>query len=470
MAELLRWFERVEASAQAAGLSVDQVCERLNISRGTYYLYRKDPQRHPRSSKIIRNVAGFLGEDEAALTAEMTAAATSPSGFLEAAAARELSTQLYQQHVRALAHVLGMGALEDSPALQQSAEATSAVDPVVRDALETPARAPRPQGVDVVVRLLREQLRLPPNPVDAAVVVLPKTRGGIADPGGYREPYQYQIYVLPEQLAGPPGPIMPPWAPALLERTREKVNSVLSGTLLPVTREHSTELALDLLAARADLLLYPGLLDMRAPDLTGSRRADTSDVLVTGVYYAGAPDVAALLARRHGYGFSTFDQLARLQVRAGLRGLPDKRLELATAGIAYAVLVGQSPTAGPMIWATNDPEPVLTAQARVAVERFPGPIVLLELSEAVLDYAAYRVSRVDADRLGERAMNDWRDRLRHQQQQLRDVIGGRAMVEMIELPAEASRRADGSYPDAVDAMFDSYDTAAQAVASNLDLV
>lgn len=456
MAEHPDWMERVERArkGQQPPLSVEKLSERLEVSRATYYLWKAHPDRHPRDGGVVERIASFLHEDPATLRHEMSPTTPPPHpSFLEAAAARDLSVQMYQQHVQALGHVLGMVAV-----------------------------APRPRGVDVVVRLLTDRLGIGDDPVSAAVVVFPKARGGQRRGGGgprrsagsgaskaeHKEPYQYQIYVVPEELAGRAGEALrTTWTPDLLEATRRKVDLIMSGTMLPVTREHSTELGLALFRGRADLLLYPGLLDMRPPDPTGPSQPDGPDILVTGVYYAGAPDVAALVARQLGYGFSTFDQLARLQVRAGLRGLPDELLARATSRVARAALDGQSPTAGRMVWATDNPDALLDAGAVTGLSDFLGPVVLLELSEETLDYAAYRLCRVDQEVPTQEAQELWRETLLVQQQRLRDLVAERATVATIELPPEAAHQPDGSYPDAVDPMFDQYAATAVAVAERL---
>lgn len=454
MPTMSSWMARVEQKRREQNreqnLSVDKLAQRLGISRATYYLYKSDPTKHPVSRDIVAAFADFLGEDVEALTFEMQpAAAPTHRAFLEAAAARQLSIHLYQQHVAGLAQALGM---------------------LTEDATERPftgsntvlAQPRRPHGVDVVVRLLRDQLPDEPNPVEALVGVLPRQRG---DERPERE-YQYQIYVVPEELAETVGNAPSVRARRVLDRTRRKVDDILSRAMLPVTREHSSELFLGLLRGRADVLLYPGLLDMRAPE-TGLEPPEGRSILVTGVYYAGAPDVAALLARQLRFGFSTFDEMARQQIRAGLRGLPSELQRRASERIASAVLTDHSASAGPMVWATDDPDTLLSL-AGDELKTFSGQCVLLELSDDALDYAAHGVSRVDEENNpGEESVSTWRKTLLRQQDQLRAVLPETTLTQLIELPSNAAKTADG-YPDAVHAMFDEYVKAHEAVAGRIN--
>lgn len=461
MPQRASWFGRVEAIRESRGLSVDASAKALGISRATYYIYSKSAEKHPRDWETIERFAEFLSEDPHALAAEM-APEKLPTHrmFLEAASSHQVSTQLYQQHILALAHALGMTTGDQERTHGAAGSETRTDDRV---------RISAPHGVDVAVRLLREHLAGAPNPVDALVGVLPRNRGGegvafsSSSLQAYQEPYQYQIYVAPLELLNRRE--LPPWAAEILARTRAKVDSIIGGAMLPVTREHSTELAVELLRDRADLVLYPGLLDLRPPQLGVEYPARAGDIVVTGIYYAGAPDVAALLARARGYGFSTFDGIAKQQVRAGLRGLPSAVQQRATRRIIRSVLVEQSPSVGPMVWATDDPDALL-ALSEEEVHDFEGTFVLLQLSDEVLDYAAHRVCRVDEACPSETTQCDVRDRLRDQQNRLRDLLPAGTITHQIELPSAAARKGD-LYPDAVDAMFDEYVAAAQAVDGEL---
>ena len=223
------WFARVEEKRKRDELSVEKVLKRLKMKRASYYDYRSHPDRHPRSKDTIDKIADFLGEDPAALWAEMAPiAGPPPTVFLEAAAARELNTRLYQQHVRALAHVLGMG-----------------------------GGGPRAQGVDVTARLLQEFLSdaassTGTDPVDHVIAVAPTGRGL-----KHREStYQFQIYVMPREHAA--GSRAEP--EIVLERTRSWVDEAMNGAMLPVVREHSPGLMLQLFRGKSDILIYPGLL------------------------------------------------------------------------------------------------------------------------------------------------------------------------------------------------------------------
>jgi transcriptional regulator with XRE-family HTH domain len=444
------WFVRMEKKRGQRRISVGDLVDQLGISRATYYQYRSHPDHHPRRA-IIDKIADFLGEDATALATEMAPAGPPPTAFLEAAAARALNTRLYQQHVRALAHVLSLS-----------------VD------------ANGPTGLDVAVRLLRENLPAGEDGVDAIVAVAPVSRGRMGkrdEPAPIdtrvpspHEPYQYQIYVVPKALAHPHQSTTPSDTD-VLRRTREKVDKIMDGAMLPVTREHSPDLRLPLFGGKADVLLYPGLLDMRSPDPAPGRRPTDSDVLVTGVYYAGAPDVAALLARELDCGFSTFDQLTRLQTRDGLRGLPSDRFKAAVAAVAHTILTDRSPTSAPMIWATDDPDAILGHRTAIDLQGFPGVIVLLLLSEAVLDYAAYRLGCVDEECPDPKNQARHLAILQNQQVQLRRVTdrgpATRRIVKTIELPSGVERRPDGSYPDAVDAMFHQYEEAFRVAVKEL---
>ena len=443
MPESPGWFDRLEETRKQSGLPVGKLLERLDMSRATYYDYRAHPSRYPRNKEVIDKIAEFLGEDPAALAAEMAPfTGLPPVAFLEAAAARELNTRLYQQHVLALARVLGMS-----------------------------GSGPQAQGVDVLARLLRELLSCSAEsdksgPADPVIAVAPVGRGL-----EYREsPYQYQIYVLPQELAG-----MSPAQPAkTLQRTVARVNEAMNGVMMPVTREHSAELSLPLFRGKTDVLVYPGLLEMRPPELLTPWPTEDGTVLVTGIYYAGAPDVAALLARELKYGFSTFDQLARLHARGGLRGLPSDLFKRTIAGVAHAVLADQSATAGPVVWATDDPQVLLTAPTRADVAAFSGPLILLILTDEALDYAAYRIGCVDDACPNDEAQAENRRWLQDQQDQLLAIVGDRGLthrtiIKSIGLPEQARRRPDGTYRDAVDAMFDQYVRAFRAVAEELRL-
>ncbi|WP_305785694.1 helix-turn-helix domain-containing protein [Symbioplanes lichenis] len=433
------WFLRLERVRTERNMSVEDLLRQLQVSRATYYQYRARPERHPRDPGVVSRIAAFLGEDPAALTTEMVPApGPAPTVFLEAAAARELNVALYQQHVRALAHILGMGAQE-----------------------------PRPQGVDVAVRMLRELLPAPPDPVDAVVVLAPVGRGRTAAGPG-PDPYQYQIYVVPRQLAEAPEGRSGRRAEQLISQVRAKVDRIMDGALIPVSREHSTDLALPLFRGMSDLLLYPGLLEMRPPGVRAVPRPGVPSVLVTGVYYAGAPDVAALLARELGYGFSTFDQLARLHAREGLRGLPSDQFKTTIAGVAHEVLSGPPAASGPMVWATDDPDALLDERGRAWVHDFAGPVVLLVLGVSALDYAAYRLCCVDANRPCDADTEAMRRMLTRQQEALLALAAERPLLtHTIELPSRVVRAADGVWSDAVDDMFDAYESAFHEIAGKL---
>jgi hypothetical protein len=464
--ETSRWFQRIEKKREQEGRNVRWVTDRTGLTHTSYYDYKNNPNSYPRDPSIIKRIAAYLDEDPFALETEMRHGALAVHrSVLDAIGSTERNILLYQEHVRALAHVLGLttgvgqefGRVSDQPLMDGTRAANAPV--------------PRWSGVDIVARLLRERMPRPADPLDVCVVVRPTPRGVRAGHGSsvFRadgwEPYQYQIYVVPERVAS--GAATLGDTARLLDITRSRVDEALSGVLLPVTREHSTELFLDMFAGRADLLLYPGLLEMRPPALQGGRSGATRDVLVAGVYYAGAPDVAALLARRLGYGFATFDQLAKLQISAGLRGLPNNRLGVVTRGVALDVFTNGRPEGGRMMWAVDDPDTLLDEHVRDALEDFPGRPVMLQLSDDALTYAAYRVCCVDSTCPDQRAQDQWRDRLRHQQDELRHVLGGRALVHDIDLPPQARRRADGTYPDAVHEMFDRYVDAAHRVHAGL---
>ncbi|NYH40330.1 transcriptional regulator with XRE-family HTH domain [Micromonospora jinlongensis] len=441
MTDQLGWFERLEAARKRNRFSVDKLLGQLQMSRATYYDYKAHPDRRPRSKSTIAKIAEFLGEDMAALSVEMAhVSGPPPTAFLEAAAARDLNTRLYQQHVLALAHLLGMA-----------------------------GSSPRAQGVDVAVRILRELLTQANSGCPESPVVAVASIGRGLD---RRESvYQHQIYVLPKDLAGFADVSEPSTSVA---EVSARVNEVMNGVMLPVTREHSTELALPIFRGKADVLLYPGLLEMRPPEPLAPWPTEDATLLVTGVYYAGAPDVAALLARELQYGFSTFDQMARLQARAGLRGLPSAAFKRSVAGVAHAVLGDQSPTAGPMVWATDDPEPLLTPVARADVANFPDPVVMLTLTDEVLDYAAYRIGCVESSHPSPEDQAENRRWLDSQQEELLALVKGRGharrtIIRSIDLPPQARRRADGVYPDAVDAMFDRYVGVASSIAEELRL-
>lgn len=455
-----RWFDRMDDKRVETRLTVHVLARRLGITRASYYEYRNSPTAYPHNPEVVARIAEFLDADAGTLMAEMRPGSpVRPLGFLEVGGRSEFAVSLYQEHVRALGHVLGIGG--DQELERRSPPGTELAAP----------SPPRRSGVDVVARLLRERLPRPDEPMDVCVVVRPTPRG-LRDRYGssaFRsaawEPYQYQIYVIPERLAGtdiPPGVDVE----ELLERLARKVDDVLAGTLLPATREHSTELALAAFAGRADVLVYPGLLDMRPPGPFDERTNPVGHVLVTGVYYAGAPDVAALLARASDCGFTTFDQLARLQGRVGLRGLPSPTLSIATCRTAVAALQS-GVSGGSMVWATDDPETLLTEEVSAAVDGFPGRIVLLLLSDEALAYAAYRLCCVDSSVPLAVDQDRWGERLRRQQRELERLVGSRAVIYQVELPAAARQRADGTYPDVVDAMFDQYIDAAARIRSEL---
>lgn len=420
------WPRRLEDRRKVAGLSVKELIERLGVSRATYYNWQSGGHRRPRDKDTIASIAEFLQEDVASLGGEMgQTELPSYASFVEAAAAREFSVRLYQGHVRAMAHTLGM-----------------------------PEGAAKHEGVDVACRLLREGLNTESDPGGALIGVLPVRRGSHR-----MTPYQYQIYILPKELASTEA-ISEDSTELILARTRSRVDAILDGTLLPLTREHSRELAPELLRDRADFLIHPGLLDMRPP---GWRPAvpGAADLLVLGVYYSGAPDVGALVAEALGHGFSTFDHLARLVQAAGLRGLPDERLLEAAQRIAQSVLGGQSPVVPRMVWATDDVRAVLPARTQALVHRFEGMVVFLELSPEMLDYAAFRVGSVDG-RPSPEQQREMRSKLSEQQEELRRMLAPRDDVvhHFVERPAEVGREVGGQVEDGVDPMFDAYDSLA----------
>jgi hypothetical protein len=470
MDNTLHWFERMDQKRIREGRTVRGLIEHIGVkslNHNSYYRYRSDPKAYPKDPIERKAIADYLNEDVAALETEMrTGAPAPPTSFLETAGRAEIGVRLYQEHVRALASVLGMTSIDrelghSSRRRKPSEGATGSAS----------APTPRYSGVDVVARLLRERLPCGENPVDVSVVVRPTARGRAGRFGTSLsrdkdwEPFQYQIYVIPDRIAS--GDSAPGEPARLLERTRKKVDKALSGILLPVTREHSDELFLKMFVGRADLLLYPGFLDMRAPMAGDQPKIAGGDTVVVGVFYTGVPDVAAWLARRLGYGFANFDQLARLQVRAGLRGLPDHRLKVATEQTALSVLRGTAPAEGNMVWASDDPEALLGGQTGEALRHYPGRLVFLRLSERALNYAAYRICCVDSTCPDQNALDEWRARLHGQQEQLSGLVAARALVRTVDLPGHVQRRSDGSYPDAVHDMFDHYLAAASRLYAEL---
>lgn len=435
-----QWWKRLDARREQLELSVAELCKSDKaldglVSRATYYNWKKDPTLHPQNPKVIDKIADFLGEDAAVLRQEMGVASPPFRSYFEAASAREFSSRLYQSHVRALAHALGMGG------------------------------SPRYEGVDVLVRLLRDRLSDEPDPITAMVAVLPTTRGSQS-----QVPYQYQIYIVPVTRQQHEG-LLHIATPPSIELLRRKVDRILDGALLPVTREHSTELTVSILQGSADVLLYPRLLDLRAPGWGVSGPADTSEILVTGIYYSGAPDVAALIADARNLGFGTFDHLARLVIAAGLRGLPGKLQDATEAQIARAVLSGESPTTGPTIWSTNNPEVILGESVRDLVMTFTGSVVLLELTEAGLDYAAERLGCVDSNPPQAERIAEWRSDLLRQQNALRELLSRcderRVIRRVVDIHPDIKRGHNGLYSDSVHLMFDQYQAAARDVLSQL---
>lgn len=451
------WFSRLEKKRGATGKQ--KFADGIPVSRTTYDKWIKG-ESSPTHPEVIDRIAELLDEDRDAVEREIRLGGGVPSyrPIFEVARGADLSVRLYQEHVRGLAHVLGQ---TDHLVNGGRAEEWSG------------GRVRRSPGVDVVARLLRERLPRLPQPLDVAVVVRPTSRGSSGPCGrnvlsrheGW-EPYQYQIYVLPERVAATTTALNVREMERLLGTLRNAVDEVLADVRVPVTREHSLELFLDAFAGKSDLLLYPGLLEMALPD-PRVHHHDTTDILVAGVYYAGAPDVGALLSRQLRTGFAIFDQMARLQVRAGLRGLDSNRLDVVARATALEAL-GGSPTAdGPMVWATDNPESILVSSAVDALREFSGRRVLLLLDDEALRYAAFRVACVDGPAPEPELEARWLRTLRRQQEQLANLLKATSTVYEVNLPASASRRADGGFPDAVDEMFDVYDHAAQTIARGL---
>lgn len=443
------WLDRLDEQRTLRGHSVEKMCREVKMQRASYYEYKRkdgsDRPRYPRDVEKVKAIATYLKEDWQALQSEMRLGTSdSYRAILELAANRDFNVELHRNQVRSYAQILGMNNF---------------------------ARAP--SGVDVVVRLLRDGIAQAYGG-QVIVAVRPVYRGTAAT--SETEPYQHQIYVVLTDLLAIDVEEHP--ATDELGKLREVVDRVLDGVLLPVLREHSTELHLPTFRGRADVLIYPQLLEMRSPQWTTPLLRPADDVLVTGIFYAGSPDVASLLAYRLGYGYAMFAELGRMVVSTGLRGLPDNRLNAASARVALEVLRAQSPTSGPTVWATDDPRCLLGDQTFEKLTSYEGVVVVLALNDASMSYGANRLTYVDADAkeiaTKSRAEREsyWTNYMARQQQRLlsaarrREGNGLRTVVHTVDLPTSVKRHAGGSFRDAVDELFDVYQATASLLADH----
>jgi transcriptional regulator with XRE-family HTH domain len=415
------------------------LADRLNLgSPQTLYNWRQGHNRPSRAA--VEALARFMGESPADLTIEMA----SPVGIgqeelIAALTARRLNAQWHRTHLQDVRSLLGLH--------------------------EATGQTPEPEGVDLVVPLLRQ--RLP----DCMVSLLLSRRGRML-----RVPYEYVIHVESD----PTDSAEPPADP---EQLRGRVQQALAGLRGPAWWERSSELLPSGWDRAGVTLIYPRLMESRPPDWLNLRYEPSegvADIFVLSVYHGGAPDVGALLAPCLGFGFSTITSLAAQLGSWTMNPLRTGREIAAQTDLARAITTPHSPIAGPFVWSINDPEPILDATVRQnMINHFTGRVVFLELTSEALDYAAWQVAAVEAlpEPPPAARVREYRDVLSHHQAGLAAIAAeldyihrssNRILRLPIELSAEVSSGTDGSYSDAEDAFFDQWAEAALKVRMWLD--
>lgn len=439
------WLERLEQRRVRRDQTIVEMCRELGVSRQTYANWQAGAQPNRRK---LAAISTYLDEAEEGLAIELGASeGPALDALVQTVEFREISTRIDHLHARSMGAALGMVGAPIGPTASHP-------------------------GLDVAAHLLRERLW----ERRVSVLVRPVYRGSRR-----HEPYQYQLCVLPDLAdAGAVDQQSSRPSPADLEDLRRAVDVALDGTLLPLHREHSTELHPRPVEGRGDVLNHPALLAPRAPEISATT-SEAADLLVLSTYYGGAPDVGALLAERRGYAFLPIRYLAQQMTADGLRGVPRERLRDTIRNILALVLRRTVTTAGPAVWATDEASWIHTPHAGDLLSGFGGTVVLLTLSDQALRYAAYRLCCADPQRAtldadGEFLPTDaevahQHERLVADQEALLHAVDGceRALVHEVDLPVTVPEVLGGQrIRDEVDACFDRYDEVAAVLHAHLD--
>ncbi len=220
-----------------------------------------------------------------------------------------------------------------------------------------------------------------------------------------------------------------------------------------------------------DILIVESYFDNQAslPDMVISKNIPKAlPLVILGIYYSGAKDIAVLLHRR--FGLAAVDvsrYLAQL-----LRDTDAFRSDLALQRIVFQNL-SSSDLARQLILTIDDYRALIEPAPKPV--KLPGTAVLLKLSPPMLRYAAYHVTR---SRLGPTArsadvvarMQATHDELWRGQQQLSDLarrqFGHNLDVVTIDR-SDITAEPTGTYQDRVDEMFDAYCRAAAEIEGNI---
>jgi transcriptional regulator with XRE-family HTH domain len=433
------WFERLDERRRRERLSMPALATRLGLSSPqTIYNWRTSHTRP--SQQAVKAIAQYLGENESDLQVEISMALGHGQDELVAGViARRMNAQFHRTHLRDIRAFMGLTGDE--------------------------GQSPEVEGIDLLVPRLRQ--RLP----DCMISVLTSWRGRRV-----KIPYEYLVHVQ----ADPTDP-----APAAVgrEELQERVLRAVAGMRGPTWWERSTELLPTAWDPAGVTLIYPKLLETRAPDLVDHRYESidgTADLFVLSVYHGGALDVGALLADCLGFGYNTITNLAAQLGSWTMNPLRGSREIETQTHLARAITMWQSPVAGPFVWSINDPQPILDEAVRDNLIRHPGRrVVFLELSREALDYAAWQVAAVASlpHAPAAQGVNEYRELLSKQQAGLAKIAAdldyhhtsSKLVVRvLIDLPGDARQRPDGSYPDAEDSLFDHWAEAALEVRRWLD--
>ncbi len=401
------WWERLESSRAARGHTVREVARSVGVSQQTLYNWRD--ARPPESADVVRALADYLQEDFDPLWAEMRHEPdTGLDALLRAYAARDLNAMNTAAKQASLAAVLD------------------------------PQDAGRVELVDVVLRQLRRKF-------PRAELGVRRMRRGRTIP----RDFQYAVLVRDEKRSR--------------QEVTQDLHEVLRELRLPVSIEHSLELLPEHWREHP-VVLVPVHLAPRTADWSRNEIGGLT-TLVLGVWYSGAPDAAAAAAEQLGAGS---DSITNLSAMAGswdvASARSDKLLEAQQTRLAQHITSAMPPYSGPFIWANNDVPPVLHPDVRSnLLTEFTGCLVVIELEEEVLRYAAYRSHTASGkpveDCLAE--LRGWQRQLLETAQtrrgQYRDQLGNPPAVArvLLTMPPGVEPTIAG-WNDEVDPFFDKY--------------
>lgn len=189
---------------------------------------------------------------------------------------------------------------------------------------------------------------------------------------------------------------------------------------------------------------------------------------VLGVYYSGAKDIAVLVSRETGLGALDCSRYIAETVRDSDRFRRDNGLMAATFWNAI-----QGDQASKLCVTIDDVKALTDSPVHQSSRaRVRAKVFLLTLNAEALMYAAFRVAYGERSNECERVTREKVQAKYRELTQLQKRLGALAYsafsdVQPVAIDIDVPARSDGTYPDAVDALFDVYATTAQRIVGML---